>query len=375
MFAALGADGAAVINADDRFAAFWRGSRARPARRHLRHARARPTSRRRDVRASARRTRLRHRLRAARAAGRPPRRDCALAGEHNVMNALRAAAAAAAAGAGARRRSCAGLAAMRPVAGRLQLRARAERRAARSTTPTTPIPARCARASTSLAALPGERWLVLGDMARARRRLARGCTRRSARSRASSGVDAPVRHRRRGAARGRGLRRGRPVVRRRRRPDRRARGPGLTRGRDGAGQGLALEPARARRRRAGRRTAAPRAGEATSMLRHARRVADPVLLGLQRLHLPDAARDPRGAHGARDLAAWSGPAMIRRLAEHQVGQRVRDDGPQSAPVEGRHADHGRRADPGRDRRGHAALGRPRATASSGSCSASRWPSA
>ena len=45
-----------------------------------------------------------------------------------------------------------------------------------------------------------------------------------------------------------------------------------------------------------------------------------------------------------------GPAMIRKLAEHQVGQRVRSDGPQTHLTQGRHADHGRRADPGRDRR-------------------------
>ena len=35
---------------------------------------------------------------------------------------------------------------------------------------------------------------------------------------------------------------------------------------------------------------------------------------------------------------------------------VRDDGPQSAPVEGGHADDGRRADPGRDHRRDAAVG-------------------
>ena len=43
---------------------------------------------------------------------------------------------------------------------------------------------------------PGERWLVLGDMARARRRQPRGCTPRSAQLRAQRGVDAPVRGRR-----------------------------------------------------------------------------------------------------------------------------------------------------------------------------------
>ena len=48
--------------------------------------------------------------------------------------------------------------------------------------------------------------------------------------------------------------------------------------------------------------------------------------------------------------------MIARLSRYQIGQVVRDDGPQIASAEGRHADHGRRADPGRDAGEHAAVG-------------------
>ena len=39
-----------------------------------------------------------------------------------------------------------------------------------------------------------------------------------------------------------------------------------------------------------------------------------------------------------------GPFVIERLREFQIGQYVRDDGPQTPPEEGRHADHGRGAD-------------------------------
>ena len=93
-------------------------------------------------------------------------RSCSSAGgAHNVANALR------------RRRprqrrraprsttSAQGLADFRAVAGRLQLQGGAARTAGSSTTPTTPIRVRCARASRCCARCPAPRWLVLGDMA------------------------------------------------------------------------------------------------------------------------------------------------------------------------------------------------------------------
>ena len=44
-------------------------------------------------------------------------------------------------------------------------------------------------------------------------------------------------------------------------------------------------------------------------------------------------------------ACCSGPWMIRRLREFQIGQVIRQEGPGDAPHEGRHADDGRAADP------------------------------
>ncbi len=64
-----------------------------------------------------------------------------------------------------------------------------------------------------------------------------------------------------------------------------------------------------------------------------------------------------------------GPTMIRALSRYQIGQQVRDDGPQIAPQEGRHADHGRRADHRHHRARPRCCGRTCATAMSGSCSA------
>jgi UDP-N-acetylmuramoyl-tripeptide--D-alanyl-D-alanine ligase len=85
----------------------------------------------------------------------------ALPGRHNVRNALAAAALALAAG--APWRPYAGLDAAVPVAGGWSAIACPAARPW-STTATTPIPARCTRPSTLLAAGDGEPWLVLGDM-------------------------------------------------------------------------------------------------------------------------------------------------------------------------------------------------------------------
>ncbi len=101
------------------------------------------------------------------AGGQSARCDLQLAGRHNVVNALAAAAAASAAGASAGRHRR-GPREVRAVDGRLQLKA-APRRAGSSTIRTTPIPVRCAPRSTCCEELDGPRWLVLGDMARARR--------------------------------------------------------------------------------------------------------------------------------------------------------------------------------------------------------------
>ena len=86
-----------------------------------------------------------------------------LAGEHNVMNALAAAAAAMGAGAdlGAVQK---GLQSMRPVAGRLETKAALN--GARLIDDTYNANPGSVRAGLrALAELPGERWLVLGDMA------------------------------------------------------------------------------------------------------------------------------------------------------------------------------------------------------------------
>ena len=51
-----------------------------------------------------------------------------------------------------------------------------------------------------------------------------------------------------------------------------------------------------------------------------------------------------------------GPAMIRKLTAYKIGQSVRDDGPKTPSEQGRHADHGRRVDPGFDHHHHAVVG-------------------
>ena len=161
MFEALGVDGAAVINADDRYAAFWHGL-ARAAGRVVTFGMREQA----DFMASG-------------LAGRTAdhgfvtdfdlhtplgerRVSIALSGEHNVMNALAAAAAAAAAGAGLDAIES-GLASVCPVAGRLRLRAALNgARLIDDSYNANPGSVRAGLAS--LAALPGEHWLVLGEM-------------------------------------------------------------------------------------------------------------------------------------------------------------------------------------------------------------------
>ena len=161
MFSAIGVDGTAVINADDRFAAYWHGL-ARQAGRVITFG----LRERADFTASG----VQERLEAdgfvtsfdlACPLGRR-RVSMQLAGEHNVMNALAAAAAAAAAGADLDA-IASGLASMRAVAGRLEIK---------------PIvggarliddsynanPGSLRAGLRALASVPGRHWLVLGEM-------------------------------------------------------------------------------------------------------------------------------------------------------------------------------------------------------------------
>ncbi len=161
MFEALGVECAAVVNADDRYAAFWHGL-AREAGRIVtfgvrEHA---------DFMAGGVECRLADDgfvtdFDLTCPLGRS-RVSIALAGEHNVMNALAAAATAAAAGASLDAIT-AGLGSVRPVAGRLQLRAALN--GARLVDDSYNANPGSVRAGLkALATVPGEHWLVLGEM-------------------------------------------------------------------------------------------------------------------------------------------------------------------------------------------------------------------
>jgi UDP-N-acetylmuramoyl-tripeptide--D-alanyl-D-alanine ligase len=161
MFAALGPDQTAVINADDRYATFWHGL-ARAAGRVVTFGmRERADFAAVSVRevASGQGPSLEFELDC------PLGRRCvplALAGEHNVMNALAAAAAAHAAGAGLDA-IVDGLAGMRAVSGRLEFKALAGGgRLIDDSYNANPGSVRAGLRA--LAALPGEHWLVLGEM-------------------------------------------------------------------------------------------------------------------------------------------------------------------------------------------------------------------
>ena len=162
MFEALDAAGTAVINADDRFAAYWHDL-ARRAGRVVTfglHERA-------DVSANAVQGRLdAHGFATAfdlvTPAGRR-RIELALAGEHNVLNALAATAAALAAGAPLDAVEQ-GLRSMRAVAGRLEVKtARGGARLIDDAYNANPGSLRVGLGA--LAQVPGVRWLVLGEMA------------------------------------------------------------------------------------------------------------------------------------------------------------------------------------------------------------------
>ncbi|HEY8119714.1 MAG TPA: UDP-N-acetylmuramoyl-tripeptide--D-alanyl-D-alanine ligase [Myxococcota bacterium] len=162
MFAALAADGTAVINADDPFCELWQTMAPRGAR-ILRFAIEAPA----DVRALAIQGRIESGAFAtsftlAIGAGQA-RVKLPLAGRHNVLNALGAAAAAHAAGV-ALPLIAAGLERMRPVAGRLQLKP-GLRGSWLIDDSYNANPSSVRAGIDVLCALPGEHWLVLGEMA------------------------------------------------------------------------------------------------------------------------------------------------------------------------------------------------------------------
>jgi UDP-N-acetylmuramoyl-tripeptide--D-alanyl-D-alanine ligase len=162
LFEALAGDGTAVINADDRFADLWRGLARHAGRQVLFGMRAAA-----DFRATGVHTRLADdRFVTAFELDCPLGRSAVvmnLGGEHNVMNALAAAAAAYAAGAELTDIEL-GLASMQPVSGRMQLKS-ALGGARLIDDSYNANPGSVLAGLRSLAAIPGEHWLVLGEMA------------------------------------------------------------------------------------------------------------------------------------------------------------------------------------------------------------------
>jgi UDP-N-acetylmuramoyl-tripeptide--D-alanyl-D-alanine ligase len=162
MYAALGDGGTAVVNADDPFAALWE-SMAPAGASILRFGIDAPA----DVRAAS----IQGRIEAGAftttftisITGDEARVHLGLAGRHNVSNALGAAAAAHAAGIGIDD-IAAGLGRMRPVAGRLQLKP-GPRGSWLIDDSYNANPSSVRAGIDVLCALPGEHWLVLGEMA------------------------------------------------------------------------------------------------------------------------------------------------------------------------------------------------------------------
>jgi UDP-N-acetylmuramoyl-tripeptide--D-alanyl-D-alanine ligase len=161
MFEALGAGGTAVINADDRYASYWHGL-ARAAGRVLTFgARERADFSARDVGSVASGAGFATEFVLATPVG-ERRVRLALAGEHNVMNALAAAAAAHGAGAGLDA-IVEGLGRMRAVAGRLEVK-QLPGGARLVDDSYNANPASVRAGLRALSALEGEHWLVLGEM-------------------------------------------------------------------------------------------------------------------------------------------------------------------------------------------------------------------
>ena len=159
MVAGLPATGTAVINADDEFAPLWRGlTRARIVTFGVRAA---ADFRASEVRTELEATGFRTRFRLDCPAG-SSAIELSLGGAHNIANALAAAAAAAAAGA-TLSQITAGLAAMRAVPGRLQVK-RALSGAWLIDDSYNANPSSMRAAIEVLGSLAGRRWLALGDM-------------------------------------------------------------------------------------------------------------------------------------------------------------------------------------------------------------------
>jgi UDP-N-acetylmuramoyl-tripeptide--D-alanyl-D-alanine ligase len=162
MYAALGDGGTAVVNADDPFAALWE-SMAPAGANVLRFGI--------DALADVRAASIQGRIEAGAfttaftlaIAGSEAHVHLGLAGRHNVSNALGAAAAAHAAGIGIDD-IAAGLGRMRPVAGRLQLKP-GPRGSWLIDDTYNANPSSVRAGIDVLCALPGEHWLVLGEMA------------------------------------------------------------------------------------------------------------------------------------------------------------------------------------------------------------------
>jgi len=158
--AGLAPSGTAVINADDEFVALWRG--LTPARIVTFGLRERADFRASEVRTELEAAGFRTRFRLDSPAG-STTIELALGGAHNIANALAAAAAAVSAGA-TLAQVAAGLAAMRAVPGRLQVK-RAVSGAWLIDDSYNANPSSMRAAIEVLASLAGRRWLALGDMA------------------------------------------------------------------------------------------------------------------------------------------------------------------------------------------------------------------
>jgi len=162
MFQALGIEDAAVINADDRFATLWHGL-ARGAGRVVTFGlRERADVRAADVSPRATDAGFVTEFELVTADG-TRHVTLSFAGEHNVMNALGAAAAAIAAGATLDAVQH-GLESVRPVSGRLQVKS-ALGGARLIDDAYNANPGSLRAGLRALAEIPGERWLVLGEMA------------------------------------------------------------------------------------------------------------------------------------------------------------------------------------------------------------------
>ena len=364
MVAGLDADGVAVINADDEFAGAVARHDAR-ARRDLRrrrsaadftahgraHRRSRPTASSRASRCSARSGERADRAAARRAAQRAQR---ARAPRRQRPRPAR------------RSTTCvAGLAAMRAVRGRLQLKTRAQRRLDHRRLLQRQSRARCAPASKcSRSSKAASGWCSATWPSSASSRRAR--TREIGSYAREHGVErlfaiGPLRTLAVEAF-GSGARAGSPTPSRwrarARRRARRATCACWSRAR--ASIGSSAWSKRSIGKAKDRLTQCSTGSHNNSRLAH----------GLQRLLVPDVARDPRDGLGAR-LLADRRPADDRAavaLPDRPGGARRR---PEDASAQGRHADHGRRADPRRDPASARCCGPTSPTASSGSCSASR----